>query len=169
MSPEAAVRTWVLDFVVGLGLCPFAAAPLREGRVAYVTFLGRKPEDAFYFAGSQVQELLDTAGEVTETSLLVFPETLGDFEEFLDFVEEFEGFLADSGADALVQLAHFHPGYRFAGVPAGDPANATNRAPYPVVQLLRVSTVAKAVARYPDAGRIPERNAALLRKRATKE
>ena len=32
-SPQERVRQWVEQLVVGEGLCPFAARPMREGRV----------------------------------------------------------------------------------------------------------------------------------------
>lgn len=154
-------RQWVESFVIALGLCPFAAQPLREGRVAFLACPEREVEAAFYWAGSQVERLLTT--EATETSLLLFPEILSDFTDFLAFVAEFEDFLTASGADALVQLAHFHPNYVFADVPAEDPANATNRSPYPTLQLLRVASVAVAAANFPDIAQIPARNVSLLR------
>ena len=163
MSPETAVREWVQDFVVRLGLCPFAARPLRAGQVAFTVCELEAVEDAFYWAGARVQGLLEKDQSVLDTELLIFASVVSDFGDFLDLVEELEDFLERSGADALVQLAHFHPDYCFAGVDADDPANATNRAPWPVIQLLRVESVARAVEQYPDPEGIPERNAALLR------
>jgi hypothetical protein len=117
---------------------------------------------AFYAALAQVQRLVEE--QAVETTLLVFPgDLLADFGTFLDFVYTFEDALAETGADELVQLAHFHPDYRFADVPADDPGNLTNRAPFPVVQLLRVDSVAAAVAGYGDVEGIPERNVARMR------
>ncbi|NJB85027.1 hypothetical protein GGR26_000772 [Lewinella marina] len=167
MSPVEDTRRWVEDFVVGLGLCPFAAPVLSAGQVVYQLCPEVEAEAAFYWAGAQVQWLLDQSPAVVDTSLLIFPDGLDDFEDFLDFEEELEQLLDQSGAAELIQLAHFHPRYRFADVPADDPANATNRAPYPTVQLLRVDSVAKALARYPGAASIPDRNMALLRQRAS--
>jgi hypothetical protein len=105
--------------------------------------------------------LVEEQSEV-ETILLVFPALLGEFDTFLDFVYTFEEALAETGADELVQLAHFHPNYQFEGVAADDPGNRTNRSPFPVLQLLRVDSVATAVAGYPDVEGIPERNVALM-------
>ena len=169
MSPAEATRAWVTDFVVRLGLCPFAARPLREGRVAYVTCPEEAPEAAFYWAGTQVQGFITDGRAATETSLLIFPRGLDDFDAFLDFVDEVEFFLDDSGAASFVQLAHFHPLYCFADVPEHDPGNATNRSPYPVVQLLRVDSVTAAVEGYPDVEGIPARNVALLRRLAEEQ
>jgi hypothetical protein len=97
------------------------------------------------------------------TTLLVFSRALDDFHTFLDFVATLEDVLAETGADQLVQLAHFHPDYQFADLSYGDAANRTNRAPYPVVQLLRVAGVARAIEHYPDVEAIPERNIRRMR------
>ncbi len=160
---EQETLDWVRDFVVRLQLCPFAARPLREGRVTVSSCPAHDHESAFYWTGAEVQRLLDTPATTVETSLLVFPASLHDFDTFLDFVATLEAFLEESGADQFVQLAHFHPGYVFEGAEADDPANATNRAPYPTVQLLRTEQIARAVAAYADVEEIPARNAQLLR------
>ena len=163
-TATARTLAWIHEVVVGLNLCPFAAGPLRRKQVLCVECAADSAEQAFYRAGSQVHYLVEQPPHVVETSLLIFTgPALTDFADFLDFVDEVEMFLADSGADALVQLAHFHPDYRFAAVPADDPANATNQSPYPTLQLLRVASVTKAVATHPAPEDIPKRNARLLR------
>jgi hypothetical protein len=153
---------WVRDFVIKHGLCPFAALPFEQGRVVAVTMDGSNEEAAFYAALTQVQKLVEEQSEV-ETILLIFPELLGEFDTFLDFVFTFEEALAETGADELVQLAHFHPNYQFEGVAKDDPGNRTNRSPFPILQLLLVDSVATAVAGYPDVEGIPERNVVLMR------
>jgi hypothetical protein len=161
LSPAEVTMDWVRDFVIHHGLCPFAALPFKQGRVVAVTLEEANEEAAFYAAMAQVQKLVEEQSEV-ETILLVFPALLGEFDTFLDFVYTFEEALAETGADELVQLAHFHPNYQFEGVAADDPGNRTNRSPFPVLQLLRVDSVATAVAGYPDVEGIPERNVALM-------
>ncbi len=164
MSPEAAAtHSWIEQFVIRLGLCPFAAGPLQAGLVDITVCPERDLEAAFYWAGAQVQRLLETPADVVETSLLLFPGSLDAFGTFLDFVETLEDFLEKSRASRFTQLAHFHPFYTFADAAKDDPANATNQAPYPTIQLLRTESVARAVAAYPGIDQIPVRNAALLR------
>lgn len=153
---------WVRDFVIRHALCPFAARPFNEGKVAVETCEETDEEALFFWALTQVQSLVDERSAV-ETTLLVFPEQLPGFLPFLDFVYTIEDALAETGADALVQLAHFHPDYQFADVDPDDSGNRTNRSPYPVLQLLRVDSVAAAVAGYPDVEAIPERNVARMR------
>ena len=57
-----------------------------------------------------------------------------------------------------MQLASFHPQYRFAGTAADDVTNATNRSPYPTLHLLREESIDRAVAAFPEAETIYERN-----------
>ena len=166
MIPTEQIRAWVEDFVVRLGLCPFAAAPLRKGEVKFIACDLESAEDVFYWILEQVHTFVRQPPAEVATTLLIFPRALRDFTDFLGLVEELEDVLAQSEADALVQLAHFHPTYRFAGLIAEDPANKTNRSPHPVLQLLRVEGVAEAVAAYPRVDKIPERNISLLRRLA---
>lgn len=165
MSPEATrTREWVEDFVVRLNLCPFAGAPLRTGTLSFATCQHDTAEQIFYWSGTQVQRFLEAEPSRERTTLLVLPQGPSDFEDFLDLVEDLEELLVQAGASELVQLAHFHPHYVFGdGQGPDDPANATNRSPYPTVQLLRVADVAGAVGAYGDTGQIPVRNATLLR------
>ena len=55
-------------------------------------------------------------------------------------------------------MASFHPQYRFAGTAADDVTNATNRSPYPTLHLLREESIDRAVAAFPEAKTIYERN-----------
>ncbi|MCX8211796.1 MAG: hypothetical protein ACJATN_002994 [Neolewinella sp.] len=164
MMPTEQTLQWVADFVIRHALCPFAAVPFKEGKVGAEVINSEDFEEAFYAALAQVQSLLDVAPDTLETTLLVFPgDLLSDFETFLDFVYTFEEALAETGADELIQLAHFHPNYCFEDVAEDDPGNLTNRAPLPVLQLLRTGSVAAVVAGYPDVALIPERNVARMR------
>ena len=165
MSPEAAVEKWVREFVVGYSLCPFAAQPLREGRVRFTTCEEADPEAITRQFLSEVLLLSEHDAETLETSLIVYSKAWKDFEEFLAFIDLCEELLVAAEADELVQLAHFHPDYRFAGVAADDPGNLTNRSPYSCLQLIRVASVAQARNQYADIEKIPERNVALMRER----
>ena len=60
-------------------------------------------------------------------------------------------------------MASFHPDYVFAGEAPDDPANCTNRSPYPMLHLLREASVERAVAAFPDPDAIVDRNIATMR------
>ncbi|MBY6205446.1 DUF1415 domain-containing protein [Halomonas denitrificans] len=161
---ERATRRWLERAVLGLDLCPFARGPYEDGRVRIVVSAAK---DANELAGDLEQEmkrLADTDSSRLETTLLVHPGALVDFLEYNDFLD-----VADALLDALdlagtLQVASFHPYYRFADVAADDPANCTNRSPYPTLHLLRESSIERAVNAYGDTDAIYERNIETLRR-----
>jgi uncharacterized protein len=159
----ARTRAWVEQAVVGLNLCPFAKAVQTKGLVRYVC------SDAYDTATLRAQlreELLRLAaapiGEV-ETTLLVHPWVLGDFLAYNDFLDEADKLLRKLKLVGELQIASFHPDYRFAGTEADDIGNATNRSPHPTLHLLREASIDRAVAVFPDAGAIVEANQRTLR------
>jgi hypothetical protein len=95
---------------------------------------------------------------VRDTTLLIAPHTLADFLDFNDFTARAERQLARAGFDGVFQLASFHPQFQFAGTEPDDIGNATNRAPYPTLHLLREDSVSRAVEAFPGAEAIFERN-----------
>ena len=72
--------------------------------------------------------------------------------------------LRNNGYDGVFQIASLHPQYEFAGSDPDDVANYTNRAPYPMLHLLRESSIDRAVAAFPDAADIFERNIETMEK-----
>ena len=62
------------------------------------------------------------------------------------------------GYEGVFQSASMHPQYEFAGSASDDIANFTNRSPYPTLHLLRESSIDCAVAAFPNASEIFERN-----------
>ncbi|MFS2048355.1 DUF1415 family protein, partial [Variovorax sp. CT11-76] len=83
---------------------------------------------------------------------------LSDFLDFNDFTARAERRLAKAGFDGVLQLASFHPQFQFGGTEPDDIGNATNRAPYPTLHLLREESVDRAVEAFPDAEEIFGRN-----------
>ena len=94
---------------------------------------------------------------------LLYAHAFSDFNDYLDFFYMAECLLADEGYEGMYQLASFHPDYCFNDAPADDPANYTNRSPYPMVHILREHSLTKAIDQHPNAEEIPERNIALTR------
>lgn len=162
MSPVSATKQWVQDFVVRHALCPFAARPLLEERLRIIACEEIETEQIVRHFLSELLLLSEQDAAILETSLIVYPKAWEDFEDFLAFIDLCEELLLSAKADKLVQLAHFHPHYRFDQVADDAPSNRTNRSPYPVLQLIRVASVAEARASYPEIEQIPERNIALM-------
>ena len=95
--------------------------------------------------------------------LLIHPWVLGDFLEYNDFLEACEEAVAGLGLEGEIQVASFHPRYQFAGTDAGDVENCTNRSPFPMLHLLRESSIEQALAGMADPASIYERNIRTLR------
>ena len=105
---------------------------------------------------------LDT-DESIETTLLIYTDAFTGFDDYLDFLELAETLLTEQGYEGIYQLASFHPDYCFEGADQNDPANYTNRSPYPMLHLLRESSIEQAVNAYPHPENIPQRNIELTR------
>ena len=72
--------------------------------------------------------------------------------------------LAELDLEGTLQIAPFHPRFQFAGTDEDDITNATNRAPYPTLHLIREASIDRAVAAFPEAEAIYEANMATLEK-----
>ena len=83
---------------------------------------------------------------------------MGDFLDFHFFLAEADALIRNQGFDGVFQIASLHPRYEFAGSDAEDIENYTNRAPYPMLHLLREASIDRAVAAFPDAADIFEKN-----------
>jgi hypothetical protein len=162
-SSETEVRQWLEQVVIGLDLCPFAAAPWRRGAVRLVT------SDALDEQGLllEVQDellRLDAADPLKiETTLILILGLLADFDDFNQFLDLVDRLLDEFGWQGRFQAASFHPDYRFADTSSDDGANLTNRAPCPILHLIREDSISRAIARYPNPDAIPERNVARMR------
>lgn len=159
----AATLAWVEQAVIGLNLCPFAKAVQVKGLVRCVCSEAR---DTVALRDDLQRELLHLAAtpiDEVETTLLVHPWVLTDFLDFNDFLDEADTLLRALGLDGTLQVASFHPDYRFAGTDADDVTNATNRSPHPTLHLLREASIDRAVAAFPDADTIVESNLRTLR------
>jgi hypothetical protein len=154
------VTRWLERVVIGLDLCPFAQAPWRSGRVRIAVSEAATPETAVASLLVEAAALLDS--DRVSTTLVVYPHALEEFETFLDAVAAAEDALADADAEGVLQIATFHPDYRFEGASEDDVANFTNRSPYPIMHLLRESEMSDAVDHHPDPEGIPARNVSRL-------
>lgn len=154
----AETRAWLEHAVIGLNLCPFAKAVHAKRQVRYVVSDATDPEALLAELLAEMQRLADTDPAEVDTTLLVHPQVLQDFYDFNDFLGLAEDALVDAGHEGVLQLASFHPEFQFAGTDADDVGNATNRAPYPTLHLLREASVDRAVAAFPEADAIFEAN-----------
>ena len=154
----SAVQQWLADVVVGLNLCPFARKPMRAGQIRYAISDARSDETLMTDLLAEMERLDREPAEKLETTLLIVPSHLNRFDDFNQFLDLAEWLIERRGYSGVYQLATFHPDYQFAGTEAGDAENLTNRAPYPILHLIREASIEKVLARYPDPEAIPENN-----------
>lgn len=155
-------KAWLEKVVIGLGLCPFAFEVFSKGKIKYDIVAFRDAEEFIHTFLLLCKHILSEDATET-TALLVIPEGLDDFHDYLSVYESLEAILEKEGWDEVIQLASFHPRYQFAGTNENDVENYTNRSPYPIVHLLRVDDVTQAVAEHPDAEKIPLDNIASMK------
>lgn len=162
-NPLVAVRQWLERVVIGERLCPFAAQPFRQGRVAFRHSEAGNDEALLLDLHAAASELLASPPDQIETTVLVLTEHLRAFEDYNDFLDLADALLAQQGWDGDLQIASFHPDYRFADAPGRDRSHWTNRAPWPLLHLLREASVETALDHHPDPDAIPARNIRHLR------
>lgn len=159
-----ATTDWLERAVIGLNLCPFARSVHVKKQIRYVVSPHTETEALLTQLIDEMNLLAETDAAVVDTTLLICPHTLSDFGAFNDFLILADMTLASLRLRGTLQIASFHPQYRFEGMAPDAIENYTNRAPYPILHLLREASISRAVASIPDAADIYERNEATLRK-----
>ena len=104
-----------------------------------------------------------------ETTLLIHPQVLQDFDQYNQFLGFTENVIEQMNMQGDYQIASFHPSYQFAGTKSDDAENYTNRSPYPLLHILREASLEKAIDMHSNTEQIPETNIALMNKLGAKE
>jgi len=154
-------QAWLKTIIIEYSICPFAKREMQRGSIFYAVSHERKLKTCLQLL-LQECERLNTDANI-ETSLLIYAGAFNLFDDYLDFLAMAEDLLIDEGYEGIYQLASFHPDYNFNESDGEDPANYTNRSPYPMLHLLRETSIDNAVNTYPDTDTIPERNMAVTR------
>jgi hypothetical protein len=170
-SPDSADRqvlrateAWLDRAVIGLNLCPFARAPRTHGRLRLRVSRAQDVETLLADLCAELQTLHAADPQACETTLLIHPDVLTDFLDYNDFLDIADAALSETGLEGELQIASFHPAYQFAGSEPDAIENYTNRAPYPMLHLLREASIERAVESIVDPDAIYRRNIATLRK-----
>ena len=163
-DPIADTLHWLERAVIGLNLCPFAKAVHAKRQVRFALCEAGTTDGLLQALGDELLLLRDTPAEAIDTTLLVHPNVLGDFLDYNDFLDDADALLESLSLDGVLQVASFHPDYRFADSEPDDIGNFTNRSPHPTLHLLREDSVSRAVAAFPDPDAIVERNLDTLRR-----
>lgn len=155
------VRRWLESFIIELNLCPFAKRELVKERIRFCVS-GTESSEQLLAALLKELQLLESDPEI-ETTLLIHPCVLQDFDDYNQFLDLADVLIEQEGYSGIFQVASFHPQYEFAET-VDDAENYSNRSPYPLLHLLREASVEREVANYPDINSIPRQNIQLLRK-----
>lgn len=160
-DPKTAVTHWLQEVVIGLNLCPFARRPFMADAVRIVTVESEQTAAIL----NNVQQELDylTAHPEVETTIIVLTNALDDFFHYNDFMYVVDDWLWQNDYEGVYQIASFHPDYCFADEKANDVSNFTNRAPFPLLHILREDQLEDLLTRFADADEIPANNIRRLR------
>jgi hypothetical protein len=166
-SPDAIIYTtkaWIEKAVIGLNLCPFAKAVYVKDQIRYVVSMAQDTDTLRTELASELQFLSAADPAEVDTTLLIHPHVLTDFLDYNDFLDVADATIETMALSGEIQIASFHPQYQFAGTGINDIENYTNRSPYPILHLLRETSIDRAVDAFPEAEEIFERNMQTLRK-----
>jgi hypothetical protein len=159
----AATRLWVDKAVIGLNLCPFAKAVQVKNQVRYMVSIATDTDALLADLKAELTLLAAADAAQIDTTLLIHPQVLTDFLSYNDFLGVADAAIDELGLAGQIQIASFHPDYQFADSGPDDIENYTNRSPYPILHLLRESSIDRAVEAFPEASDIYEKNMETLR------
>ena len=155
-------KQWIEKIIIGHNFCPFAKKPFNQDTIRYKV---SHAKDGEAIVDDLVDELLylhEISPTEVETTILIAPDALADFEDYNQFLDVVDSALEELDLNDIIQVASFHPDYRFADLDADDVRNYTNRSIYPMFHLIREDSVEHARATYPDVEEIPDKNMELL-------
>ncbi|MBS1133046.1 MAG: hypothetical protein H6R02_187 [Burkholderiaceae bacterium] len=164
MNAITATRHWLEQAVIGLNLCPFARAVHVKRQIRWVESPARDEQELREDLVRELQYLAAADAESVDTTLLIHPHVLNDFLDYNNFLDVADAAIEALGLTGVLQVASFHPDYRFEGTAADDVDNFSNRSPHPMLHLLREDSISRAVAAFPDAATVYERNIQTLRR-----
>lgn len=154
---EKATRLWIERVVIGHNLCPWAAGIHTTGKLKFLVAESRNKNIKLSYRKKILKEAKalitpyesdengTTPIERYESTVIILPYSLDDFSDYLDFISIVEEDLNRAGLTDYVQVATFHPQFRFDQTQPTDPENYTNRSPFPIAHLLRENDVTQAV------------------------
>ncbi|MBU0621435.1 MAG: DUF1415 domain-containing protein [Gammaproteobacteria bacterium] len=160
----AATKLWLEKAVIGLNLCPFAKGVHVKGQIRYFVSAAQTPEELLVDVQRELEVLAEASREKIDTILLIHPHVLTDFLDYNDFLEVVDALLEEIDLAGELQVASMHPQYQFADTELDDITNFTNRSPYPTLHLIREDSIDEAVASFPEAETIFEKNIETMRK-----
>jgi len=161
------VHHWIEAAVIGLNLCPFAKSVYQQNMIRYVVSESEGIDALMHELYQQCQYLIETP-EI-ETTLLIIPHQLQEFADFNQILDQVDALIEGCEWAGFFQIASFHPKYQFANTSPEDRENWSNRSPFPILHILRESSLESALSRYQNPEKIPETNIERLKTMDAKE
>ena len=163
-SVLAATRRWLEKAVIGLNLCPFAKSVHVKRQIRFAITAAQTADELLAELSHELEWLAQTDPAELDTTLLIHPRAMTDFIDYHFFLAEADAALVRLEFEGVFQIASLHPDYEFSGSQSTDIENFSNRSPFPTLHLLREESIDRAVAAFPDAADIFERNIETLRR-----
>ncbi len=149
-------QCWLDNVIIKHNICPFAKKERDKGSIRF-TVNNSSEINQVLEALVLEWERLDNSPDI-ETTLFMLAHIGADFNDYLDFLDIADQLLVEQGYEGVYQLASFHPDYCFSGSNEQDPANYTNRSPWPTLHIIREKSLEKALQSYSEPEMIPQRN-----------
>eukprot|EP01034_Spumella_vulgaris_P035814 gene35814-44164_t len=83
----ALTQKWLEKAVIGLNLCPFAKAVHIKNQIRYVVTDAATPEELMDVLMAELEFLAEASPEKVDTTLIMHPQVLNDFEDYNDFLD----------------------------------------------------------------------------------
>ena len=155
-SEVLATKAWLSEIIIGLNICPFAKKEFVNNTIHYHLSKTEQVKPALHEFIEQCRYL--QSHEEIETTLIIYGDGFRSFERYLDLVDFANDLLVESGFEGIFQIASMHPEYCFDGEDYDDASNFTNRSPYPIVHLIRETSMSRVLSVYNEPENIPENN-----------
>ncbi|MFC3094708.1 DUF1415 family protein [Alteromonas sediminis] len=155
---NAVLFEWIDHWIIGQNFCPFAR-PVRLKESINITLSDAKNvEQMMTILEQACQSLLSNPDR--STTLVTFTHGAKDFFSFLDWVDTANLLIQQCNWEGVFQLATFHPDYLFDGEPVDSPTHYTNRAPLPILHIIREAEISTVMPSQKEADVIVARNQA---------
>lgn len=160
-----ATKEWLDEIVIGLNICPFAKKEFVNNTIHYHLSKTERVKTALHEFIEQCRYLQNH--EELETTLIIYGNGFRGFARYLDLVDYANDLLVDSGFEGIFQIASMHPEYCFDGEDYDNASNFTNRSPYPIIHIIRETSMSRVLSVYNEPEKIPENNIKLTQEKGT--
>ncbi len=149
-------KNWLDNVIIGQNFCPFAKKPRIDKSIRFHVSITNSTETLLMELEQEFNHL-DNNPE-TETTLIIYKNSLRDFDDFLDSLYLANQYLDSLNYSGIYQIASFHPAYKFEGEPDSSISHYTNRSPFPILHIIREDSISSALKSVANPELIPERN-----------